>query len=364
MNSLDIYNTAICSVKDKEANKDLSSLPREIKYVTHMYSNTKSPVVRFVLNNSVIKRNNSIIIGYKCSCGVINEITLNLYLRRVSKNIKGCNACKNADETKRAEHVAYMKGERMIAEKTTRWSDKSLADRINESAQMFHSESSDFIASYDLKHFTHDEFNRIKHKIVSVGNGKITDLSNWEYINAYKVWNQSKYTPMLVNRATNALEKPHYIQWKCEVCDNSFVNRDLEVQKNRIKILCLDCGFTNKTFKLRTMNTPWGKIYYQSNPELHFIKWCIEKSIKVINGPQISYEWNGRMHKYRVDFQLPDKKTIIEIKDNHIWHKIQIERGKWGAKEQCANKWCEENGWTYTIIFPKSLASWKENIMK
>jgi hypothetical protein len=70
------------------------------------------------------------------------------------------------------------------------------------------------------------------------------------------------------------------------------------------------------------------------------------------------------MRVYRVDFQIPEYKRLVEIKDNHVWHKIQIENGKWGAKEECAKKWCDDNGWKYDIIFPKNNTAWKKNILE
>ena len=330
-----------------------------------MYSNTKVPTPRFKLEEDVIKRNNSLLIGYNClHCGLFNEITLNLYLRKVKNKIVCCDGCKNLDEHKRATHVAYMKGGREVASTERTWSEKTLTERVSESDTLFALEDTAFQTAYGLAHFSKDEFERIRSKIISVGNGKLKDLSGWEYLPHFKIWNQSKYTPMLINPTTNAIEKPNYIQWSCEVCESHFTNRDLEVQKNRVKILCAECGFCNRIFKVKSMNTPWGKIRYQSHPEYNFVRWCIENNIHVTNGPSIEYVWKERTHKYRVDFQIAAHKKLVEIKDNHVWHKIQIENGKWGAKEQIAKKWCEDNGWEYDIIFPKTLASWKESTLK
>jgi hypothetical protein len=66
---------------------------------------------------------------------------------------------------------------------------------------------------------------------------------------------------------------------------------------------------------------------------------------------------------YVVDFQIPSVKTLVEIKDNHVWHKKQVETGKWGKKEGAARKWCDDHGWRYDIIFPKTLSKWKEDIL-
>jgi len=365
MTELKNYIDAIITVKDKVKNIDYTELPRDVSIISHIYSNTKKPVPRFKLNDEVIKRNNSLVIGYKClNCSILNNITLNLFLRKITNKIRCCDACKNLDDHKRSEHTSYMFGERVPPSKGDRWSGKSLIERIVDSKEYFTLEDDDFKRDYTLKHLSIEEFERVKHKMISVGNGKIKDLTDWEYLPYYKIWNQSRYTPMLVNSKLNAIEKPHYIEWKCEVCENMFTNRDLEVQKNRIKILCADCGFCNRTFKVKSFKTPWGKITYQSQQEYRFIHWCIDNDIQIENGPTIEYLWNSKNHKYKVDFMIPKYKRLVEIKDNHIWHKKQIESGKWSQKEEIANKWCSINKFTYDLIFPKNLSLWKENIIK
>jgi len=359
------YNDAIVSVRDKVKDKEYSEMPHSIQVITHMYSNTKTPVPRFILNNEIIKRNNTLVIGYKClNCSALNEITLNLYIRKVSKHVRCCDGCKNLNEIKRAEHIAYMKGERIVEHNELRWSDKSFKQRLDESALEFDAKDEEFKTSYFLKHLTLEEFTRVQSKIVSIGNGKLKDMTNWEYFPTYRIHNQTQFTPLLVNQVTNAIEKLNYIEWNCEVCDSNFLNRDIEVQKNKLKILCKDCAFCNRVFKVKTFTSPSGKINYQSQPELALIKWCISNNMKITNGPSIEYVNGGKIHKYKVDFQLPEKKMLIEVKDNHIWHKKQIESGKWTLKEQSARKWCVEREWQYEIIFPKTLAQWKERMLK
>ena len=302
-----------------------------------------------------------------------NEITLNLYVRKVQHQTRGCNACnafKNMDAHKRQEHVEYMTGSRIPAEKI-KWKDLTLLERLTESEVAFQAEDTEFQTSYFKIHLSSDELNRIRPKLLSVGNGKLTmsELNAWEYIPYYRIGNQTKYTPMLFHRASSSIEKPAYVQWRCEVCESTFVNRDLEVQKNRLKILCIDCGFCNKTFKVRSMSTPWDgahKIRYQSIQEKRCIEWCIENGIRILNGPSIPYKGNEekeKEHIYKVDFQIPALNALVEIKDNHIWHTKQIQSGKWAKKEEAARRWCAEHGWTYEMVFPKTLSKWKEETL-
>ena len=346
------YIDAICAIRNKKTNTDVSHIPRVIQLQTHVYSNTKQPVPRFLLDNKVISRNNDLVVGYKClNCGVQNEITLNLYLRKVVKQTRCCDACR-----------AWMSGEKIPAVET-KWKDKPLSQRLEESEQDFLAEDTDFQAQYFLKHLTNEEFNRIRTKLKSVGQGKLTDLSMWEYIPYYRVWNQTKYTPMLVHKSNNQIEKPSYVSWVCDECEQEFINRVLEVQKNRLRILCADCGFCNRTFKVRSMITLWGKIQYQSVQEKRWIEWCVDANIPIENGPRISYSFAGKDHIYKVDFQIPSLKRLVEIKDNHVWHKQQVASGKWSRKEEAAQKWCAEHGWQYDMVFPKTLSKWKEDIL-
>jgi hypothetical protein len=54
------------------------------------------------------------------------------------------------------------------------------------------------------------------------------------------------------------------------------------------------------------------------------------------NGPKIKYSFNNKELNYRVDFIYGN--ILIEIKDNHIWHKNDIKSGKWNAKETAVNE--------------------------
>jgi hypothetical protein len=82
-------------------------------------------------------------------------------------------------------------------------------------------------------------------------------------------------------------------------------------------------------------------IMYQSKLELKFIEWCVSNNIIVKNGPNIDYVFNDKQHKYRVDFEIDG--FLIEIKDFHIWHRNQVESGKWDEKVNAANKFINDH---------------------
>ena len=97
------------------------------------------------------------------------------------------------------------------------------------------------------------------------------------------------------------------------------------------------------------------KILYQSNPELQLIEFCNKMNIVIKNGPKVKYFFNNKIRTYFIDYYIPTKKVIIEIKDNHIWHKNQIDSGQWKMKEETAKKYAKDNGLRYKLIFTQYL---------
>ncbi len=364
------YLNNIISVRDKKTSEEFTGTI-DIQKIAAKYSNTKNPIHKLVLDNKPISRNNSYVIKYKCiTCESVQEITANLYMRKVSNNGKCCIVCRNLDEHKISKHSEFMKtngsllvkGEYDKPDKPAK-KQMSLADHIKFSNTEWNVEDDEFKERYYMHHLTIEDFNRIKAKIKDVNNKKITDLSGWEYLPHYRVWNQSRYTPMLVNITSNTIEKPLYITFDCENCGVSYCHRDLEVVKNKIKIYCKDCSFTNKTFKIRTMKLKSGEVVkWQSLQEKRFIEWCEEQDVTIKNGPYIPYTFNDVKKTYRVDFELPDYSYLVELKDNHCWYNQQIKSGQQPAKEKAANEWCAENKYKYKILFPKTIQAFKDSL--
>jgi hypothetical protein len=128
-------------------------------------------------------------------------------------------------------------------------------------------------------------------------------------------------------------------------------------------MFCRECSFTNKIFKIRTMKLKNGNaIQWQSILERRFIEWCEEKGVDIKNGPTLPYMLNGARKKYKVDFELPTQKKLVEIKDNHCWHQQQVALGKFAEKNSVAEAWCREHGYSYHILFPKDMSAFKDSV--
>ncbi len=367
------YLDAIVSIRDKITNTCITWKALDIQLIAAKYSNTKQPIYKLVIDNTPISRNNTLLVKYKCTnCKLHQEITLNLFVRKINKKGKYCISCVNDLDEKKTAHSDFMKENArsiiagdykkpdIIGEKSI-----SLADHIAKSILQWEDEDDDFKFTYNMKHLIYDEFERIRHMIKSVNHRKLTNINDWEYMPYYKIFNQSKYTPMLINKSLNQIEKPQYVAFDCENCGEEFCHRDLEIVKNKLKIYCKECSFTNKTFKLRTMKLKNGNtIKWQSTQEKRFIEWCDMNEIAIKNGPRLEYMFGEKTHKYHVDFELPDLKYLIEIKDNHCWFKQQVKSGKQHEKDTAANNWCKTNEYTYSIVFPHNLSEIKNLLLR
>lgn len=368
-----IYFSNMIYVRNK-SNNDLILKERcAIKKVTSIYSNTKEPIYKLIIDSTPISRNNTYTVKYKCqTCLTEQEITLNLYMRKVNREITCCDACKNKESTKCNNHREFMKQNATnviagsyIKDEPVKVKTLSVDKHLEKSIADWETEDDDFKEKYFLYHLSNDDFERFRTKIISINNDKFRDISEWNYFPTYRIYNQSRYTPMLINKINGSVEKPLYLKFKCDNCDDLFVHRDMEVIKNQYKLLCKTCSFTNKIFCLRKYKCKDGStLLWQSIPERRFIEWCEDHNIIIKNGPNIEYTFNDRNHTYRVDFELPQYKILIEMKDNHCWHKQQVESGKFGAKEAAAIEWSKKENYTYHIVFPKTLQKMKDSILE
>jgi hypothetical protein len=367
---MESHFNSIVSIREKTTNTPIQLSSCSIQSLVAKYSNTKEPIAKLVIEGKPISRNNSYLIIFTCgTCKAQREITLNLFMRRVSKNTKRCELCVNKDADKCNNHSEFMVDNfhSIMANDYTPSHEKpsefSLEQHLAFSQTEWEKEDPRIVESYYFNHLSNDDFERIRPKIVSIGNGKLTSLEGWIYFPIYRVFNQTRFTPMLVNMDKMCVEKPLYIEFECENCGLHFTHRDLHIVKNKLKLFCQTCLLTNYSFKLRRMILPdRTSILWQSQPEKRFIEWCTENNLSVKNGPSISYEFNGKPHVYRVDFELPSLKKLVEIKDNHCWHLQQVSSGKFGAKESAALEWCKKNGYEFHILFPKNIQEFKDSV--
>lgn len=351
-----LINNITCII-DKKTENVINYNKISCEKIPCKYSNTKIPIFKLQIDDKLVNRNNSYRVKYLCiNCDKENYVNLNNITRKINKNIINCNNCKNNEPIKRLNQSMFMLNKPKNYVKSVKQKPTNI-EMIRISENEFQSMDTDFQHNYFRKHMTYDEFTYIKSKIMSIQNNKFCDLTHFTYYPYIKIFNQTKFNPYLYDTINDNFEKINYIKFKCDNCDAFFINRDLYIQKNKFKILCKDCNFTNNLFKIRnTTNIINKKITYQSKLELKFINYCNKNKIIVEDGHKINYVYNNKNRRYIVDFFLPQLNTLIEIKDHHCWHKKNKINGIWYVKVDAVLKLVNEKKYSdFMVIYSNEL---------
>jgi hypothetical protein len=306
-----IINNIIEITNDNKEHVDIQDIKLEFT--------SKNSIYHVILNGVQLTKRNKYYIKYKClTCYTLHIVGTTQFLRKVNKCSNRCYLCCNKDENK--HEVKH----------------KSLIDLKEESINLFHTYDDDFKDNYFKNHLTEDDYKRLSKNLKSLQNGKHIIDDNLEYWPIFQTNNQTLFSSVFYDKINDMIVRAHQPIMQCDNCNQIWRAKTIEKFKNCYKILCQDCTFCNKTFKIRsTKNNVNEPILYQSHLELKFINWCKNNNITVVNGPTIVYEFEGKEKTYKVDFRIGA--TLIEIKDNYIWHKRQIESGVWKAKEHAVH---------------------------
>jgi len=367
--SIDDLLNNIIFIQNKKTNKNIDYNKITAEKIIAKNSNTKNPIYKLKIDDKLISKNNKFIVKYKCiSCIKYHTVSFNNICKKINKNIIKCRICKEICEKKRINQSQFMINNKFAFGISFKKNIDPIlvnnTDLIKISDAEFKEEESDFQHTYFRKHLTLSDFDRIKNRIISIQNNKFTDISQFQYVSTLKIYNQTKYNPYLYDIKNDNFEKIQYIKYQCDTCDNTFINRDLYVQKNKLKILCQACNFTNNIFKIRnTKNCNNEKITYQSKLELKFINYCNKNKILITNGPKINYIHNSKQKIYIVDFYLPQINSLIEIKDNHCWHKENKTNGKFDAKIDAVNELIKKNIYSEFILIYSNELNKKCNLI-
>ena len=368
-NRQQILNNIICIKKD---DCDISILSIKLEFSTNKYSSKKNSIYHIVLNDKHLSKHDKFYFKYKCvTCQMEHLIATTQMLRKINKGSIQCNLCKNNDTLKTMKQSEFMLNNKINTKtdslvqtiKAPIIPPKSLIDLKNESINMFEKYDDDFKNNYFSFHLTVDDYTRISKNIKSFHNGKyIMGSDSMEYWPIYKTNNQMNFTTMLYHKEHNTIFKAHQPIMICDNCNKEWRAKSIERFKNCLKIMCKDCSFVSKTFKIiRFQNCNNELVLYQSKLELKFINWCNNNNILVVNGPTIPYIFENKDRKYKVDFMI-NSKVLIEIKDNHIWHINDMKSGKWQAKEEAVNNMIKNGIYTkYYMITPKD---WLDSLKK
>ena len=330
---------------------DENKVPIEIKdikleFSCNKYSSKKNSIYHITLNDKHLSKRCKYNIKYSCvSCHAIHIVGTTQFLRKVNKCSHRCNLCVNTDEKKsRIDCDVHVKVQK-----------KTLQEQQRESIQTFNEYDDDFKENYYKRHLTDDDYKRISKNIISIQNGKLS-VQDLEFWSVFKTNNQMLFTSVFYDKTNDVIIKANQPILKCDNCTQEWRAKGLEKFKNCYRILCKDCTLCNRTYKIRnTQNCIRECVLYQSQLEYKFINWCNNSGMIVRNGPIISYDFEGKTRKYRVDFQIND--ILIEI-----GHQTQVQSGKWKAKEDAVKEEISKGYYKdYYMITPKN---WVQSLNK
>lgn len=319
---------SIIEVKEKKTNIIIPILNKELKFESSKYSSTKENIWHLFINDIKIKKTSEYLISYKClSCNQINIVGTTQFLRKIRQCKTQCYQC----NIKLNNEVCHEK--------------LSLLDIYQKSIKEFESFPDQYTNTYFLSHLSTDDYNRIKKNIISIGNGKYSNMDEYEFWPIYKINNQMKFSSVLYDKINNIIFKIDQPIMKCDNCDKDWRCKSLESFENCYKILCPDCKTCNKIFNIRSIKNNNNEIIlYQSKLELKFINWCNSNNIIIKNGSYINDD-----RKYRFNFEIND--ILIVIKDLHS--------GLWESKKNAINNYIEKKG-TLQKIFLLTPNNWNQ----
>lgn len=321
----------------------------EIKPHLFKYSSTHKEKPTLFLDDKPYSSKTDFKITYKCACGTVNTILLEKFLL---KEKLSCHKCSQTDELKKwhGEVIRNIhKGVGYISK------DKKKNKRIYD----FENESDEFKKTYYINNLTKSEYEKVIKYIYSI-NGVEIENKNVKFLEHENGVNAKKYRQMVM---IDGVKYPFKnICLKCPLCGKIFnITRPIKERILHNNFDCKKCYLNNHVFPIRKYR---DGLTYQSNLELNFIERCDKENIEIVDGVEIKYIFKNKKSTYKIDFSLPQYKLIVEIKDNHIWHREQVKSGKWEIKEKSAREYCTKNDMKYALLFPNDIEEFFKNLLK
>lgn len=108
------------------------------------------------------------------------------------------------------------------------------------------------------------------------------------------------------------------------------------------------------SYRLKKYTTKFGnEVRYQSKLELNFIEFCEENDIEIFDGDCIWYNFDGKRHRYFIDFKIKINENfqLIELKGMHLWYADQKSSGLIDAKNLAAIEYSRQSGYLPFVYY-------------
>lgn len=336
-NMLPILLSKIIKIEDKENNEIKFN---KIDYVIKKRKHSTNESVVIYIDNQELKCGyfRSLYVTYKCRCG--RNVKM-LFMKYIKKSHYWCQHC--CQDTSFKEH--YRANDIIKGKKTQE--KRIIPD--------FESISTKEQENYWKNHLRKDEFNYWLPYLVKINNKEILDKTQIKYLDVVKNYNnQKRYTSKVSFDDGNKYEGFNSVSLKCSCCGKVYNKHIFNLRTENINNPeCGFCKLCNHQYKIRKYKDTC--LTYQSKTEEYFLNKCFENNIKVMNGYEIPYEFNGKERTYISDFYLPDYKILLEIKGRNKFYRNDLASGKLTAKNNAASKFCNENNLIYQFVFGEDI---------
>jgi hypothetical protein len=241
-------------------------------------------------NEENITKHSKYTIKFICpTCNNNHSFNTTQLIRRINKCSINCYLCRNEGNNNNNK--------------------LSLLERKNESINEFNLLDDEFKNRYYMYHLTDNDYERIKKNIDSFHNGRLNNLNNYEYWSVFKMNNI--FTSVIYDNLNNIIFKSHQPILKCDICNEKWRGKSIEMTKNCFKIICDNCKKLQISYTIKYYENIYkSKILYRTKIELKFIKWCNKHNILIESGPIILIN----NINYKISFTY--NKLLIDIKGN------------------------------------------------
>ena len=187
-------------------------------------------------------------------------------------------------------------------------------------------------------------------------------LQNKDILNKFKQTMMKNYGVEHPTQNENIKEKIKKTNLKRHGTKYPLLNEDIKekARQTMIRIHGTEYAQQNKEIHKKQQRSGFllkkhkdTNLHYQGTYEEHFLNFCFENDITVINGPSVNYLFENKNKVYHSDFYSKKHNLIVEIKSDYIYNKES-------EKNLAKQKSCIQQGYNFLFIINKEYGEFLE----